>query len=386
MFACTEKFRFAEFTLSPAKRTLFRERTEIKLRDKDFDVLSFLIESAPKTCSHDEIIETVWNGTFVESASVDKSIANIRKILGDNVRSPRFIKTIRSKGYLFVGDVEKTKENTTENREAVRQYKDKSAGQGKLFLYIRVIFLLGILGLIWWKGGKLWARYNSTVIFADDFSSGELDPNRWKIKGNTARVENGIAKIIIAETDKGAKLESALFSFEPNKAITINCRIKISYSQNFKDKVYFNAHFGILPKTSFLHLADEGIKNHLMFGVKYTNYDYESKYSNGEIDELKTEGFFLIRDNGAPFKKIDYRDGKISKRIEPVWNEWFEQKLVYEPFSGKMSYFINDELKDVINVGDLSNIMEENKLRLDINPSGWWVNHSIELDYIEITQ
>lgn len=145
-------------------------------------------------------------------------------------------------------------------------------------------------------------------------------------------------------------------------------------------------HFALYPKTPLLPLADADLEEHYLFGVKYMNMDYESKYPNGDIDQLRSEGFFLVRDPGNPSKKIDYRDGKIGKRIEPMWNEWFEQKLIYEPFSGKVSYFIDGDLKDVFDVGDLLSVMDEHKLRLDIYPYGGWVNHSFEIDYVEVTQ
>ena len=79
-------YKFGEFTLNPAKRILFREASEIKLRDKDFDILLFLLAHAPKTCSHDEIIDTVWSGTNVENNSIEKAIANIRSVLGDSAK------------------------------------------------------------------------------------------------------------------------------------------------------------------------------------------------------------------------------------------------------------------------------------------------------------
>jgi DNA-binding winged helix-turn-helix (wHTH) protein len=81
------------------------------LRDKDFDVLLFLLENASKPCSFEEIIEGVWKETNVENSSVEKAVANIRKVLADDARNPRFIKTIRTKGYLFFGDIEKIKGN-----------------------------------------------------------------------------------------------------------------------------------------------------------------------------------------------------------------------------------------------------------------------------------
>lgn len=381
-------YKFAEFILNPAKRTLLRERAEIKLRDKDFEVLLFLIESAPRTCSHDEIIEVVWNGTNVENNSIEKAIANIRNVLGDNAKSPRFIKTVRAKGYLFVGELEQIEKlppkKDIEEHQTADTKTNKSSKIKIVSLGLGFIFILGFALLFWWKGGEVWARYNSKVIFADDFSSGEIDSNRWKIKGKTVKVENGIAKLIVEETDNQGKLESSLFSFDRSKSVIIKSRLRISYSQNLKDKVYFIGMFGITPKTPLFSQAD--IHNKYIFGINYTNHDYESRYPNGDLDLMKTEGFFLFKYCGSSFKKVDYRDGKISKRIKPIWNEWFEQTIVYNPSNGEMSYIVGGNLEEVFNVGDLLKEMDEDKLRVEIDPAGWWLHHSIEVDYIEITQ
>lgn len=97
--------RFAGFTLNSAKRTLFHETKEIKIKDRDFEVLLFLIESAPRHCSPDEIIENVWGGTTVSNNSVEKIITNIRKLINDKAKEPLFIKTTHGKGYSFIGEV-----------------------------------------------------------------------------------------------------------------------------------------------------------------------------------------------------------------------------------------------------------------------------------------
>lgn len=384
MFTPTENLKFAEFTLSPAKRKLFRERIEIKLRDKEFDVLAFLIESAPKTCSPDEIIEAVWDGTAVENGSVEKAIANIRKVLDDDIKDPQFIKTLRSKGYLFIGEVEKIPLPEKEIRENVLSPLNIHFTLKRILIALGLLILIGIGWIGWQKRDYLWTHLTQKVIFADDFSGSEIDTNLWRVKGQTIKVENGIAKILVEVTENQPKLESVLFSFDRTKPVIIKTRLKVSYSQNIKDKVYFIGMFGITPKTPLFNQVD--IHNEYLFGVHYTNHDYESRDSNGDLDLMKTEGFFLFKYCGVPYKKNDYRDGKISGRIEPVWREWFEQKIIYNPTNGEMSYFINDELKGKFNVGDLIKEMDEDKLRIEIAPWGWWTNHSIELDYIEVTQ
>lgn len=383
-------YKFAGFTLNPAKRTLFSEETEIKLRDKDFDVLLFLIESVPNTCSHNEIIENVWKGTSVENNSVEKAITNIRNVLGDNAKSPRFIKTVRAKGYLFIGDLKEAEKDLSNNRNQQPQEAmtetilPKKNSKSKIALIcLSFVFLFGLAGIFWWKGREVWARYNSTVIFADDFSNGEIDSNSWMIKGNTVKVENGTAKITVEETDRGGRLESTLFAFDPSKSLTVKSRLKISPSQNIKDSVFFIGIFSLDLKTSSF---DPNIHNKDSFGIKYANHDYESRYPNGDFEFLKVEGWFPFRNAGAPQRKVDYRDGKIGGRIEPFWNQWFEQKIVYEPLTGKISYYINEELKETFNSGDLLKNIDEYKLRIYISPEGWWLNHSIDIDYIEVTQ
>lgn len=400
MFAYTEKFRFAEFTLNPAKRTLWRERTEIKLRDKDFDVLSFLIESAPKTCSHDEIIEAVWNGTFVENGSVEKAIANIRKVLGDDVRNPRFIKTVRSKGYLFIGDVSEDDFETDKLEDIVdssellpqkfdSQISDKTqTPENQRFRYalicLAVLVLFATTGIYLAKTFVFNSQTELNVLFSDDFSSAEIDRKIWTTSGNSVRVTNSIAQVVCLETDNCGRLVSNFIGIDTNKPLIVESRIKVYASRNLKEKTYFLGFFGILPKNP--NIEDRDTRDKSIFGVYYANYDYESKYPNGDIDEFPAEGWFLFRNGGGPQKKVDYRDGKVSKRIEPLWNTWFEQKIIYNPSDDKISYFIDGELRDVFEVGNLYREVEENKVRIEIAPRGWWLHHSIELDYIKIRQ
>jgi DNA-binding winged helix-turn-helix (wHTH) protein len=400
MFNCTEKFRFAEFTLSPAKRTLFRERIEIKLRDKDFDVLSFLIESAPKTCSPDEIIETVWNGTNVENSSIEKAIANIRKVLGDDAKSPRFVKTIRSKGYLFIGDVKEDDFETDKPEESLysselssqkfdSQIPDKPRiSENKRFRYIliclTVLVLFKAIGIYLVKFVVFNSQIESSMLLFDDFSEAEINRNIWTTSGNSVKVNNGIAQIVCLETDNCGRLVSNFINIDISKPLIVESRIKVYASRNLKDKTYFLGFFGILPKNP--NISDRDTRDKAIFGVYYSNYDYESKYPNGEIDEFPAEGWFLYRNGGSPQKKVDYRDGKVSKRIEPLWDTWFEQKIIYNPIDSKMSYFINGDLRDVFEVGNLYKDVEENKIRVEIAPRGWWLYHSIELDNITVRQ
>lgn len=393
--------------MSPAKRTLLREGAEVKLRDKDFDVLLFLIENAPKPCSSEEIIKGVWEGMSVENNSVEKAIANIRKNLADDARKPRFIKTVWRKGYLFFEDVERVREDSLEEpvgraepfdpekNEAVsppQNTRQLPASKSKKALWVLIVALLLVSVLLCWAGVRLRTITSSEVVFADEFSGEVLNPNRWKIKGKSVRLIEGTIKVSVDETDNPGVLRSEYFSVDPSKPITIESRLRVTFSQNMKDKFYFGGWFGLVPKSTNserVSILDEDEEVTSLFcGVRYMNYDYDESSkdasSGNDYQNIKVEGFFLVRDGAYPNTKAGYASGKVSERIKPVWGEWFEQKIVYNPSDGLMTFFINGEKRSEFVVGKFQG--KDNQLRFEIMPWGWWVNHSMEIEYIRVTQ
>ena len=55
-------YRFADLTLDVARRSVTRQRTPIELKALDFDLLRFLVESAPDVVNADVLAEKVWAG------------------------------------------------------------------------------------------------------------------------------------------------------------------------------------------------------------------------------------------------------------------------------------------------------------------------------------
>ena len=53
----------------------------------------------------EELFDTVWGGRFVGEAALTTRIKAARRALGDDGESQRYIRTVRGRGYQFVGDV-----------------------------------------------------------------------------------------------------------------------------------------------------------------------------------------------------------------------------------------------------------------------------------------
>ena len=81
---------------------------DIKLTSYEFTVLSTLIESAGRVLTRDQLLDRIYNGSVERSPfdrSLDVLIAKVRKKLGDNPKSPKYIRTIRQSGYIFIDKI-----------------------------------------------------------------------------------------------------------------------------------------------------------------------------------------------------------------------------------------------------------------------------------------
>ena len=77
---------------------------EIKFTSKEFEILKLLAENKNVVFSSRKIYESVWNEEFYESDStIMTHIKNIREKLGENVKNPKYIKTVWGVGYKIEG-------------------------------------------------------------------------------------------------------------------------------------------------------------------------------------------------------------------------------------------------------------------------------------------
>ena len=82
------------------RRSVKVDGREVELTATEFDVLAVLAREPGIVMSRARIYETVWGGdNFADDHLVDVHIANIRRKLGDDAASPRFIDTARGIGY-----------------------------------------------------------------------------------------------------------------------------------------------------------------------------------------------------------------------------------------------------------------------------------------------
>jgi DNA-binding winged helix-turn-helix (wHTH) protein len=100
-------YRFADLTLDVARRCVMRHGQSIELKTLDFDLLRFLVEQAPNVVNPNVLAERVWGRHFVSPENVAQRIMLLRQSLADDANKPRYIETVRNKGYRLIPIVER---------------------------------------------------------------------------------------------------------------------------------------------------------------------------------------------------------------------------------------------------------------------------------------
>ena len=77
----------------------------IRLEPKVMQVLVCLAAQAGQVVPKERLMRTVWPDTFVGDDVLTRSISELRRVFGDDVKNPRFIQTIPKSGYRVMAPV-----------------------------------------------------------------------------------------------------------------------------------------------------------------------------------------------------------------------------------------------------------------------------------------
>ena len=97
--------QFGEFQLDVRTRELRRRGAAVHISPKAFDLLVYLLQQRPRALSKEELLQRIWPKTFIAEATLTSVIAEIREVLADRARQPRFVRTVHRFGYAFCGGV-----------------------------------------------------------------------------------------------------------------------------------------------------------------------------------------------------------------------------------------------------------------------------------------
>jgi DNA-binding winged helix-turn-helix (wHTH) protein len=98
---------FGAFEVDSERRQLLRDRSEVHLTPKAFDLLALLVAEAPRVVRKDELHQRLWPGTFVADATLVGLVKEVRRALDDRDTTSPLIRTAHGVGYAFAGTIER---------------------------------------------------------------------------------------------------------------------------------------------------------------------------------------------------------------------------------------------------------------------------------------
>ena len=99
----TPVIKLGELEIDILNRTVRAGPTKLNLTSLEQSLLYLLAANAGRVVTREEILDSLWGVDYVaESNVVDRHIRNLRALLKDDWRQPRFIATMPGRGYQFL--------------------------------------------------------------------------------------------------------------------------------------------------------------------------------------------------------------------------------------------------------------------------------------------
>ena len=148
-------YRFGALELAPSKQRHTVGGEDRALEPKSYRLLAFLVENRGHVVTKDEILQAVWSETTVTDNALTRAVAQIRKALDDDPKDARYIETVPTVGYRFVGEL---LPSDAEPAAAIPETRDR-ARRGWIWIAAGVAAAAGIVIL----GFGLFAARRDTV-------------------------------------------------------------------------------------------------------------------------------------------------------------------------------------------------------------------------------
>lgn len=99
------KVRFGRFEVDEAEARLLDDGEPVRLAPKPFAVLCALARTPHALLTKDALLDRVWGHQYVSDSVLKTTISDVRAVLDDDPRQPRYIETVSCRGYRFIGAV-----------------------------------------------------------------------------------------------------------------------------------------------------------------------------------------------------------------------------------------------------------------------------------------
>lgn len=98
-----ELLELGDLQVRPAARSAFMAGRELNLTPKEFDLLEYFIRNAGRVVERGRLLDRVWGeDEYIDPRTLDVHIRWLREKIEDDPSNPKWLLTVRGKGYKLV--------------------------------------------------------------------------------------------------------------------------------------------------------------------------------------------------------------------------------------------------------------------------------------------
>jgi transcriptional activator of cad operon len=102
------ELNIGEWRVDAASSQISRDGEVVRVDARVMRLLTCLAARAGEVVTTDELLAEVWGGVVVTQDSVYQAVASLRRVLGDDPKSPTYIATVPRRGYRLVAPVNRS--------------------------------------------------------------------------------------------------------------------------------------------------------------------------------------------------------------------------------------------------------------------------------------
>jgi DNA-binding winged helix-turn-helix (wHTH) protein len=103
-------YQFLDVRVEVSRFRALRAGRTLTLEPKAIETLIFLLDRPGRLIEKDELLSGVWKESFVTPNAMTRIIAQLRRELGDDAKTPHIIQTVPTRGYVFLPEVHRHEE------------------------------------------------------------------------------------------------------------------------------------------------------------------------------------------------------------------------------------------------------------------------------------
>ncbi|BBN83672.1 hypothetical protein PA25_36570 [Pseudoalteromonas sp. A25] len=160
-----QQYWVGDFFVDVSRNQITKKEQAQTIAPKALSVLTYLAKNQGKVVSQDELLDAVWQGTIVSPNTLQRSIAQLRKVLGDDGKEQVYIKTHAKKGYSLecnvqwqAGKLQVSSANHSQSEKGLpnAQNDNKKATKPRAVATIFILFLITItaVGYHFWTNSQ----------------------------------------------------------------------------------------------------------------------------------------------------------------------------------------------------------------------------------------